>query len=379
MPQKKQAGSETYLGLMSGTSVDSIDAVVVTFTPQRTLKLRATYKHPFPSDIKQEIQTLIQQAGLENALTRLATLDVALGELFADSALQALKSAGLTPKKVRAIGSHGQTLRHAPNGARAFSLQIGNPAVIAERTGITTIADFRRRDIAAGGQGAPLVPGFHQWLFQRPRRTRVILNIGGIANVSYLPAIRSTPILGFDTGPGNTLMDGWMQKHTGKAFDADGTWARTGTIVPNLLAQLMREKYFSLAPPKSTGRELFNLVWLETQRRGLEQEVSAADVQATLCELTALSITQAIEKWSPKAQEIYVCGGGSHNTHLMQRLRIHLNAKVGTTAELGLHPDWVEASAFAWLAYRTLHGIAGNVPSVTGARHTAVLGAIYPA
>ena len=296
--------------------------------------------------------------------------------MFARAALKVAVKAGHKPKDIRAIGNHGQTVRHRPNGGRAFTLQIGNPSVIAELTGITTVADFRARDMAAGGQGAPLVPAFHRWLFHSPTRNRVIVNIGGIANITHIPT--SGPITGFDTGPGNTLLDQWIHRHHGAAHDTEGKWAMTGKVSPPLLKQLLDDPYFGMPHPKSTGREHFNLSWLDAALSRFGTAVVPQDVQATLVELTAHAIAKGLGCITERTDEVYVCGGGSHNAALMHSLERHISdIPIDTTAALDLHPDWVEACAFAWLAHRRLEGLPGNIPQVTGAQHAVVLGGIY--
>ena len=280
----------------------------------------------------------------------------------------------MAPAAIRACGCHGQTVRHRPDAG--YTLQIGNPALLAELTGISVVADFRSRDVAAGGQGAPLVPAFHAAVFGSNAAHRVIVNIGGIANLTDLPALVGA-VTGFDTGPGNTLLDLWIQRHLGKDHDDAGAWAGGGTVLAGPLAAMLAEPYFALHPPKSCGRELFNAAWLE---KFSLQQARPQDVQATLAELSALSIANAVEQHCPQAEEIYLCGGGTHNLHLLERLRRNLpRCRAATTAALEMDPDWVEAIAFAWLAKRTLEGECGNLPRVTGARGARVLGAVYPA
>lgn len=368
-----------YIGLMSGTSVDGIDAVLVAIDGPGQIRLLATHQHPYPPDVRAQIQSLTSAVpgnGNSSELERAGELDMALGGLFADAANRVREKTSLHISDIRAIGSHGQTLRHRPRAAHPFTIQIANPSMIAERTGITTVADFRPRDMAAGGQGAPLVPAFHHWLFHRPGCARVVVNIGGIANITYLPKTPSTPIIGFDTGPGNTLLDQWIEKHQGNHYDRDGEWAASGNISAPLLTRLLNDPYFAEAPPKSTGREHFNLVWLEQHLRATAP-LSAVDVQASLVELTVSTIALAIQGLG-EVDEVYICGGGAHNRHLMRRLQQQLHpVPVVDTASLGLPPDWVEAVAFAWLAHQALDGLPGNLPSVTGARHTVILGGIY--
>lgn len=364
-----------YIGLMSGTSADAIDAVLVTLPARGALTLLASHSHPIPEKTKQTIHSLAVPGTDE--IDRLGTLHTELGDLFAAAALAVLRAGKLTAKDVRAIGSHGQTVRHRPTGKFPFSLQIGNPSVIAERTGITTVADLRARDLAAGGQGAPLVPAFHQFLFHARDRHRAIVNIGGIANVTYLPASNTQPVLGFDTGPGNTLLDTWIRQHLGKTHDANGQWAGGGHPSDTLLEKLLADPYFAAPPPKSTGREQFHSDWLTKK---IPTGLRPQDVQATLAELTARGIADAIRRFLPACDEVFVCGGGAHNRDLMERLRARLKPlPLATTDALGLAPDWVEATAFAWLAHQTLEGQPGNIPSVTGAQRPVVLGGIYKA
>jgi len=360
-----------YLGLMSGTSVDGIDAVLVELSEPHGFRLLATHRHPIPPAVRIAIQELMQPGA--NELDREGELDVALGRLFAEAATAVLTASGHA--HIRAIGSHGQTVRHRPHTVHPFTRQLGNPSVIAELTGITTVADFRMRDMAAGGEGAPLVPAFHDWLFRTPGVNRAIVNIGGIANVTWLPGNGQLPVIGFDSGPGNTLLDQWIARHTGDACDRDGAWGASGRVLDRLLDALLDEEYFRRPPPKSTGREQFHLDWLSRHLDGSEQP---ADVQATLAELTARSIALALRSLPAPVHDVYLCGGGAHNCDLVARLGRELEgAAVTTTATLGLDPDWVEAAAFAWLAHRTLAGKPGNLPSVTGATREVVLGGIY--
>jgi len=362
-----------YIGLMSGTSVDGIDAALVSIPVSGQLTLLATHQHPFPVAVRAAVQALMQPG--PNEIEREGELDVQLGRLFAEATHALLAKSGVSASGIRAIGSHGQTIRHRPHAAHPFTRQIGNPSVIAEETGITTVADFRARDLAAGGEGAPLVPTFHQWLFRKPGVNRAIVNIGGIANITWLPATENNAVLGFDTGPGNTLLDQWIARHRNEPYDRDGAWATSGHVQKDLLAQLMTDEYFTKAPPKSTGREHFNLAWLERQLAG---KLAPEDIQATLAELTAASIARGLKILPEKIGEIFICGGGGHNRDLLARLRAQLpGIPVATTGILGLDPDWVEAAAFAWLAHQTLAGRAGNLPSVTGARHPVLLGGIY--
>jgi anhydro-N-acetylmuramic acid kinase len=361
---------DLYVGLMSGTSMDAVDAVLVDFAA-RPMRIVATVSAPLPPPLRAELLSLSHGEGADE-LHRLGQADVQVGELFADAVAHLLSRAGARPRQVRAIGSHGQTIRHAPTGPAPYTLQIGDPNVLAERTGITTVADFRRRDIAAGGQGAPLVPAFHENFFRHPSERRAILNIGGMANLTLLPAGAGGVVLGFDTGPGNVLMDAWAAKHLGEPLDRGGAWARSGAVDEVLLGAMLDDPYFRRPPPKSTGRDHFSPAWLQRHLEG--RRVAPADVQATLCQLTARSIVQALQ---PPPERVIVCGGGAHNLTLMDWVQGMLpGVAVEPSGAYGLDPDWVEAVAFAWLAKQTLEGRAGNVASVTGARGPVVGGRI---
>jgi anhydro-N-acetylmuramic acid kinase len=363
---------------MSGTSVDAIDSALVRFGDDG-LELIATHEHIIPPEIKTQIAA-ISHAG-DNEIERLGVLDRELGLLFAKATMQLLESANTPPQQVRAIGSPGQTIRHRPpssasSPSKSFSLQIGDPNTIAENTGVTTVADFRRRDIASGGEGAPLAPGFHAVAFARPNVIRAIINIGGIANATFL--VGTDLRMGFDTGPGNTLLDHWILGKRAEPYDCNGQWAATGQVNTVLLDRLLFHPYFKKGGPRSTGKEDFNLPWLEHNLVTME-EIAPEDVQATLVEFTCTSITRAIEQSLLAVSEVYVCGGGAHNTHLMERLQSQLApATVQSTAAIGIEPDWVEAATFAWLAKQTLEGLPGNSSVVTGAAGLRVLGGIYP-
>ncbi|MDF1644564.1 MAG: anhydro-N-acetylmuramic acid kinase [Pseudomonadales bacterium] len=384
-------GSNLYVGLMSGTSMDALDCVVVQFDePQKNnspadakqVVLLGTVSLPFPDKMRKKMLQLCEGGYTEKQQTgellSWAELDHQFAKLSASAVNQLLEQLTIDPAQIRAIGSHGQTIRHFPEHACAHSLQLGDPNLIAELTGITTIADFRRRDIASGGQGAPLVPAFHQDIFTDNSIDRVVLNIGGIANITLLPADNSQPGSGFDTGPGNTLMDGWIRQHKNKPYDHDGQWAQSGQINTSLLERLLSDDYFLRVAPKSTGRELFNLNWLNSHLMS-EPDIKAVDVQATLLELTARSIATDINRSFPSG-EVLVCGGGALNSRLLDRLQIHLKSfDVRTSSNAGLEPLWVEATAFAWLAKQTLDGLAGNLPAVTGAAGPRILGGIYQA
>lgn len=367
--------SELYIGLMSGTSMDGIDAALVDFSHAQP-KLIATHYTPFPEPLRKKIHALCLDG--DDEIVRLGELDVILGKEFANAVNAILKQQSLPPSMIKAIGSHGQTIRHMPEQPYRFTMQIGDPNIIAAETGITTIADFRRKDIALGGQGAPLVPAFHHHVFSSNTINRAIVNIGGIANVTILLKEKMGQIIGFDTGPGNMLMDAWIHTHQNESHDKDGMWSAEGVVQKDLLKQFMADDFFRLPPPKSTGRELFNLSWLNNHLQIHGNTISAVDVQATLVELTATSIIHAVHKYMPDG-EILVCGGGAHNAHLMARLQALAtpNMVVATTEKCGIHPDWVEAIAFAWLANQTLNRKAGNLPSVTGAKKPTILGGVY--
>lgn len=372
--------SGRYLGLISGTSVDTVDAVVVSFGPPAgSIRLFGAHDHPIPRRLRRH---LLEVAASERVtLARIAELDVEVGHLFADAALAILQETGLAAHDVAAIGSHGQTVRHEPQGRWPSTTQIGDPNVIAQRTGITTVADFRRRDVAAGGQGAPLAPAFHHAVMSHPSRPRAIVNLGGIANVSILGSLEppASDPLGFDCGPANGLLDAWARRHLGAPFDRDGAWAAGGDVHGPLLARMLADPYFSRPPPKSTGRGYFDETWIEAQLRAVGEAPAPADVQRTLCELCAATVGHSVDVYGRGAREVYLCGGGVRNRLLFERLAARLAPRpVAGTGALGISPDYVEAAAFAWLAMRTLGGEAGNLPSVTGAGAAAVLGGIYP-
>ncbi len=362
-----------FVGLISGTSADGIDAALVRFTPAPELLLGRTYSYPdvLRADLLAHSQ---QQEPLD--LDAVGALDHRIGAAFAAAASALLGEARMAADAVTAIGSHGQTLRHRPFGPTPFTLQLGDPTLLAERLGITVVADFRRRDVAAGGQGAPLAPAFHAASMHSADEDRAVLNLGGIANLTALP--RRGPVIGFDTGPANGLMDAWTLRHRGQPYDADGAFAASGTCDTDLLQRLLADPYFALQAPKSSGRDQFHLGWLDA-RLG-DHERRPEDVQATLLELTAASCADAVRQHLPLAARVLVCGGGVHNRRLMRRLAERLAPiVVDSTAWLGIDPDFVEAMTFAWLARETLAGRPGNLPSVTGARGPRVLGAIFPA
>jgi anhydro-N-acetylmuramic acid kinase len=364
-----------YIGLMSGTSLDGVDGVLAAIPSEGSISTLAAAYLPFPASLRAEFMAL--QSACDNELHREALAANELVKTYAACVEQLLEKAGVQREVVTAIGAHGQTTRHRPE--LGYTRQTNNPALLAELTGIDVIADFRSRDIAAGGQGAPLVPAFHQAVFGNAEETRVVANIGGISNISVLNAGNIT---GFDTGPGNVLMDAWIARHRGVAYDADGAWAASGTVVPELLAVLRNEPYFALPPPKSTGRDLFHPVWLDNKLAAFTG-LSPVDVQATLCAFTATTLADAILAHARNAQAVYVCGGGAYNAHLMQELgaalSTHHAVKLQSSDALGISPNHVEALAFAWLAQRHVTRLAGNLPSVTGAKGLRILGARYPA
>ena len=362
-----------YLGLMSGTSLDGVDAVLVNLH-QKKQELVACYSHPIHPSLKKTLRDMTNPKW-KGSLANFGFLHHQLGELFAEASNILIDKANIDRHRIRAIGSHGQTLWHQPSGSQPFSLQLGDANIITERTGITTVADFRSRDIAAGGQGAPLVPAYHQELLRHPTRNRAIVNIGGIANITLLPAGNlNEQTSGFDTGPGNGLIDAWIFEHKNCSFDRDGGWARHGKVLPDILGLLLSDDYFSIAPPKSTGKELFNLTWLNSKLGERLNTCLPQDIQATLAELTAVTISTSINS----CEEAFICGGGAHNKYLLERLQNLLaGIKVASTQVLGIDPDWVEAMAFAWLAKKTIEGKPGNLPEVTGASGKRILGAIY--
>jgi len=366
---KRRASSELYIGLMSGTSLDGVDAALVDLHG-KPLLLGAVFL-PFPKTLKATLLALHEAS--EDELHRTALAGIELSTLYAKAVDRLLKRNGVPAQTVSAIGCHGQTVRHRPESG--YTLQLGNPAWLAEHAGIPVVADFRSRDIAAGGQGAPLVPAFHAAVFRDSRHHRVVVNLGGIANLTDLP--RRGKVTGFDTGPGNILLDSWARARFDRDFDRGGALATQGQPIAALLKALLADPYFRRPPPKSTGRDYFNLGWLN--RFGV-RHYRAEDVQATLTELTARSVRKAIAKFCPGAEEVYLCGGGVRNRDLVRRITGALaGIRVTSTARLGVHPDWVEAMAFAWLAQRAFKREIGSLPEVTGAKGPRVLGAVYAA
>lgn len=357
---------------MSGTSLDGVDAVLVDLNPSQPTLIQ-TFFLPYTDTLKSRILAL-HYSGYDE-LNKAALLSNQLSYLYAQAIDGLINSDTIPRKDIVAIGCHGQTIRHCPESDKHYTIQLVNAALLAELAHIPVIADFRSRDIAAGGQGAPLVPAFHKAMFMDSSHRRTIVNIGGIANLTYLDP--NSPVSGFDSGPGNLLLDAWCLQHTGKAYDKDGQWAATGTILSALLGKFFTTEFFSWPPPKSTGRDLFNFKWLESHLQGNE---SPKDVQATLLQLTVRSIAGGIEKYYPATDEIYLCGGGAHNLNLVNHLtNMFISKKVALTDALGIPADWVEAFAFAWLAQQTMLRQSGNIPSVTGAKGERVLGAVYPA
>lgn len=356
---------------MSGTSLDGVDAVLVRFPGHAAPPMQlATHYLPYPDALRQRLLALHVPQPDELHLCQLTAIELA--QLYAEAIDGLLGKSGIDGRHIRAIGCHGQTIRHRPDSG--YSLQIVNGALLAELTGISCVTDFRNRDIAAGGEGAPLVPAFHAAMLATPDEHRVIVNIGGIANLTNLP--RSGEVSGFDCGPGNLLMDAWAARHLGKPVDENGAWAASGKVLPGLLSTLLANDFFARIPPKSAGREQFNLHWLDQMLSGNE---AAEDVQATLLELTARGIVDAASAHCAGYDALYVCGGGVHNGALMKRLAALAGKPVHSTAAAGIDPDWMEALAFAWLARQCLHHLPGNLPAVTGAAGPRILGAIYPA
>lgn len=362
-----------YIGLMSGTSMDAIDTVLVKFE-NNTIDIIAYEQYPIDDDIRQAVRKLSAASSIDE----ISAYDFILGHLFADAVLKIISCVDIPAEKISAVGSHGQTILHLPDAEQPRTLQIGDANIIASKTGITTIADFRRMDMAAGGQGAPLAPAFHAHYFRPEKDERVILNIGGIANITLLTTAPDTGVIGFDTGPGNGLLDDWNRQIHGTGFDRDGSWAAGGNPDQELLSHFLNDPFFSLPPPKSTGRDYFNLGWLQHKLTQLGKTVSDTDIQTSLLHLSAQSIANAIREHASNCKEIFVCGGGIHNVHLMKCLKSLLpKTKIESTEIVGINPDAVEALTFAWLAKQRLEGKPGNLPSVTGARKNVLLGAIF--
>lgn len=365
---------DLYIGLMSGTSLDGVDAALVHFENNKPSVLE-TICLPLPANLKDDIKSLINPSN--NEINRLMALDVQLGRLFAQATIQLISKAKINNENVIAVGSHGQTIRHLPTAEYPSTLQIADANIIAEKTGISTVADFRRRDMAAGGQGAPLVPAFHERIFRSNSKNRVILNLGGIANITILPSDKNIPVTGFDTGPANTLMNHWIQQQQNKPYDENGQWAASGQADGSFIKELLDDDFFKLAPPKSTGTEYFNADWLTNKLKNFPF-LSAEDVQANLTIFSAITICDAVKAYSNNCDEIIICGGGVHNEFLLEQLKQNLpNVEINSSAIYELDPDYIEATAFAWLAKQTMEYKTGNLPNVTGANHAAVLGGIY--
>ncbi len=360
-----------YIGLMSGTSMDAIDAALVEFDDKANLKFYREY--PIENSLRHQIRLINEKSELGH----IADLDHELGHLFATAVNNLLKETEINPEEVIAIGSHGQTILHKPDATHKTSLQISDPNVISAETRITTVADFRRMDMAHGGQGAPLASAFHQYQFQQKNKCIVILNIGGIANITLLS---NNEVVGFDTGPGNALLDDWIQQNKNKEYDRDGEWAKTGKTNENLLTLLLSDNYFSLSAPKSSGREYFNMNWLNTYLSEIDESISAEDVQATLVQLSARTISDAIRHSAKQIDEVLVCGGGANNLLLMATLNtLLIDTSLATTEKYGLSPNCIEAVTFAWLAKQRIENKTANLPSVTGATKAVLLGGVYSA
>ncbi len=368
--------TEYFIGLISGTSSDGIDASLVEFDQQQKINVLNTLCLPLPDDVRNNVVDMVTNK--TTCFEKLGELHIKLGKLFAQAANQVCD--GFDKSKIKAIGSHGQTIFHQPDSEHAFTLQIGCAATIARLTGVTTIADFRSSDIAAGGQGAPLAPAFHDAVFRSGEKTRAIVNIGGIANVTLLTKDNS-PVLGFDTGPGNGLMDAWTECHLHKPYDENGDWARGGEQNPSLLSELLADPYIKRKPPKSTGKEAFNLRWLQAKLESFHRhhnQLDAQDIQTNLAHFTAAAIAASFAWCVDKVEDVYVCGGGAANGFLMQLLQDNLpNTPVQTTRALGIHPDYVEAITFAWLAKKRLAGEGLNLTSITGSTQAVYPGAVY--
>ncbi len=370
--------SDIYAGLMSGTSLDGVDGVLVDFSDNK-VQVLAFASAPLPRSLAQELLALNSPGPDE--LHRAALAANALTHVYAQVIRGLLDKSGVQPSRVGAVGAHGQTVRHQPQAfdGSGYTLQLNNPALLAELTGVEVVADFRSRDVAAGGQGAPLVPAFHQAVFGQRGETVACLNIGGISNLTVIGPLLANDVVGFDCGPGNALMDAWCQKHQGQAFDTDGAWAAEGQINANLLSTLLDEPYFDLPAPKSTGRDLFSTNWLMRQLEDFSS-VSPMDIQSTLTELTASTCAASVMRYAIKSRELIVCGGGAYNKHLMRRLQVHLpNMQVVSSTDRGMPPLQVEATAFAWMARKTVRRETSSLPTVTGAKGARISGAIYPA
>lgn len=363
-----------YIGLMSGTSLDGIDSALVEINTEH-VRLLHTYYHEYDDHTRVLLKVL--SSGEACLPSRIGQADAMLGKMFAECVMTLLNQHHISPEAISAIGSHGQTIAHAPGNEHGFTMQIGDPNRIAAITGIRTVADFRRMDIAHCGQGAPLVPLFHQYAFGKKGRRQAVVNIGGISNVSLLPGENGKPLQGFDTGPGNILMNEWIHKHYGKAYDHNGSWASTGKTHSGLLKHLLEDPFFTYPPPKSTGTDYFSLSWIEKKLETQTLTLTTEDIQATLCALTAESIHQAIQTHLPDPDQILLCGGGAKNGALIWEIKNRFSCDIDTTDNQGIPGDWVEACAFAWLADQRIRMIPVDTPQITGARAPSLLGAIY--
>ena len=364
-----------YIGVMSGTSMDAVDCALVD-SSGTSPQLVGCLSVPWPPSLRERLQTVAAESPI--TATAFGRLDTAVGQFAAEAILALLKRTGLSPADITAVGSHGQTVAHAPDGDEPTSVQLGDANVIAERTGITTVSDFRRRDIAAGGQGAPLAPAFHDAVLRSPEEDRVVLNLGGIANITVLPADPEASVIGFDTGPANCLMDLWARQHLGQTFDEGGQWAASANPDTALLGRLLDDPYFRIPPPKSTGTQHFSRQWLQQHLRAFGSPRPEA-VQATLLALTVSTVTDAIDRHANDCKRVLVCGGGAHNVVLMTRLKARLQRPVESTADFGIDPQWMEPMAFAWMAEEALEGRVGNLYTVTGASGPRILGTAHPA
>lgn len=373
--------NELYIGLMSGTSVDAVDAVVLDFANPDKPALVEVWEQPPPADVRSKLLALTE-ANVQISLANLGDLDQQVGCWFADAANAVMDRAGLTAQDIAAIGSHGQTLFHQPNTPLGFSIQIGCPSRIAAKTGCAVVADFRSADIAAGGQGAPLAPAFHAEVFGDSERTCAVLNLGGIANLSVIRPRRpgdDSRVLGFDTGPGNALMDAWIAAHSEQTYDDNGSWAASADVDDNLLTQLLSDRFIQDPPPKSTGRDHYGLPWLRAQLEVCHEQPTPATVQATLCRFTAESAADAINAHAPSDCDVILCGGGARNPVLQRAIADRVSPRrVSVSDNYGIASDWLEGMAFAWLARQYCHGKPGNLPSVTGARVATCLGGLFP-
>ncbi|NKB60589.1 MAG: anhydro-N-acetylmuramic acid kinase [Gammaproteobacteria bacterium] len=376
MPGTSSDPLDYAIGIMSGTSADGIDAVLLEITENNSFSVVATNTLDFPLDVQKQIRDLGQPSN--NEIETMGSVHTKLAHLYYQAIKPLLKNSHRFPVSV--IGCHGQTIRHHPDREHPFTIQIGNAALLAQLSNVPVVSDFRSADIAAGGQGAPLAPSFHQAAFAAETEHRGIINIGGISNLTHLPAANGQ-VTGFDTGPGNTLLDHWTRLHLNREYDEDANWAKQGTIIDTLLERLLSDSYFDRLPPKSTGLEYFNLSWLteilQTHKNDLSIELAAVDVQTTLTALTATTISDQLNRCHPLLESAYVCGGGAKNPLIMKMLRDLTSIPIVTTLNLGIHPQWVEAAAFAWMAHRTLYRQPSTLPSVTGAKKETIAGAIY--